>query len=95
MSMGLGGAGTRGVATQECRLLMASRRRGLVVDSSVDWRAGTSRKEVWGLVMCWAWAESVTARRAAKIRVITMRAKGYRVDMSVGTRYAGVLDLRG
>jgi hypothetical protein len=49
MSMGLGGAGTTGVATQEGRLLMAARRSGLVVEERVVWRAGTSRKEARGL----------------------------------------------
>jgi hypothetical protein len=68
MSIGLGGAGMRGVATQECRLLIAARRRGLVVEARVDWRAGTSRKEARGL-RCWARARvEVSARRRTRGR---------------------------
>jgi hypothetical protein len=65
MSMGTGGAGMRGVATQECRLWMAARRRGLLVEASVVWRAGTSRKEARGL-RCWGCArgEEISATRA-------------------------------
>ena len=65
MSMGTGGAGIAGVATQEGRDLMAERRSGLVVVARVCWRAGTSRKEARGL-RCWGWAsgEEMSARRA-------------------------------
>jgi hypothetical protein len=63
--MGTGGAGMGGAATQEGRLLMAARRRGLVVEARAFWRLGTSRKEARGL-MCWACArgEKISATRA-------------------------------
>jgi hypothetical protein len=66
--MGTGGAGIAGVETQEGRLWMAARRRGLVVGARVCWRAGASRKEARGL-RCWEWARGAArARKSARER---------------------------